>query len=35
MMGVAILSTVAAVASALPPAIYAAYRDSVAVLRTP
>lgn len=35
MIGVGILSIIAAIASSIPPAIYAANRDPVAVLRTP
>lgn len=35
MVGVGILSIIAAIASSIPPAMYAAYRDPVAVLRTP
>ncbi|MGO1666340.1 ABC transporter permease [Flaviflexus sp.] len=35
MIGVGILSVIAALVSTLPPAVYAAHRDPVGVLRTP
>ncbi|MGO1622487.1 ABC transporter permease [Flaviflexus sp.] len=34
-IGVGILSVIAALVSTLPPAVYAAHRDPVGVLRTP